>query len=111
MKIVRHVNTLFFHDGPQLIEAHDDKNRPYLGLLIGDGLPAQRFLFVATTSERLRELLAGREDLRTIFTTEAAQGWFLASADTPPEAGWRLEPQFAAFAESPWLPESGFVLS
>jgi hypothetical protein len=110
MKSVRYHSTLFFYDGPQVIEARDSIGGHYIGLLVDDGGELPCFVFVGTPPERLRDFRLGSVELRTLLVDHSAEGWFLASGEASPETRWSLVPQAIALTETHWLPEPGFVL-
>lgn len=109
MKNVRHHSTLFYYDGPQVIEARDGIGGHYVGLLTG-AAETPRFLVVGVAPERLREFRLGTLDLRSLLLAQADEGWFLTSTAADLSQPLTLEPQAGPLAASQLLPDEGFVL-
>jgi hypothetical protein len=110
MKTVQHHSTLFFYDGPQVIEARDGIGGHYVGVLVDDSGETPRYLFVGTAPERLREFRLGSLDLRTLVVEQAANGWYLGAGEGSATAPFVLEVQDGAIETCAFLPEPGFVL-
>jgi hypothetical protein len=109
MKTIRHHATLFYYDGPQVFEARDTIGGHYLALLTENLEGRARYLAVGVSPGRLREFRLGSTDLRTVLLAGADEGWFLTeAADLTEPLG--LAPQTSSLADSPYLPEAGFVL-
>ena len=55
MKHIRHTNTLFYYDGPQVFEARDAIGGHYVAVLAPSDGVDDRYLVVGVNPERLRQ--------------------------------------------------------
>ena len=107
MKTIQHTQTLFYYDGPQVIEARDAIGGHYVAVLTEDG----GYLVTGAAPSRLREFRAGTMDLRSLMLEVGRDEWFLTEV---PAAGLdeplALELQSGAIEDSGLLPDAGFLL-
>ncbi len=110
MNTIRHTATLFYYDGPQVFEARDEIGGHYVAVMVEPQGGLDRYLVAGIAPERLRQFRAGLLDLRSLLTERAVADWFLALApaglNVPPE----LQMADGSLADSPFLPDAGFVL-
>lgn len=109
MKTIRCTDTLFYYDGPQILEARDAIGGHYLVVMATADDGRDRCLAVGVAPERLRQFRAGALELRSLMVEAGREEWYLATAtnlDQPLE----IEPQQTPLAESHHLPDDGFVL-
>ena len=110
MRPISQIRTLVYYDGVQVFEGQDSDGVRYVGVLIDDSGPADRYLVAGVAPERLRLFRAGAVDLRTLFLEARPDEWRLADvADgfRAPLTPFRPEDSGACGA---LLPEEGFVL-
>jgi len=110
MKTIQHTSTLFYYDGPQIIEAQDPIGGHYIGVMVESEDDSERYLVVGASPERLRQFRVGALDLRSLFVERDAPEWYLANALDGDEQHLTLFPQSGPISESEYLPEAGFVL-
>ena len=108
MKTIRHTNTLFEYDGPQLFEARDADGGPYLALLVESEEGQDRYLVVRVAPDRLRQFRAGTLELKPLMAKEGKSQWYLATT-TDLNAPLALELQKTPLDER-FLPDEGFAL-
>ena len=110
MRPIGQIRILVYYDGVQVFEGRDSIGGHYVGVLIDDSRPADRYLVAGVAPERLRQFRAGAIDLRTLFLEAGPGEWLLADiADgfEGPLTPFRPEDPGACRA---LLPEEGFVL-
>ena len=110
MRPIGQIRTLVYYDGVQVFEGRDLVGSHYLGVLIDDSSPADRYLVAGVAPERLRLFRAGAVDLRTLFLEAGADAWRLvdvADGFKGPLTPFRPEDPDACRV---LLPEGGFVL-
>ncbi len=110
MKTVKPASTLYYYDGPQVLEARDAIGGHYIAVMVERLTDYDRYLVAGVAPERLRRFRSGILDLRTLLVDADADEWYLASAPAGPEQLMTLEPQHRSLAESGLLPDEGFVL-
>ncbi|MDP1586915.1 MAG: hypothetical protein Q8M07_04200 [Prosthecobacter sp.] len=110
MKTIRHSETLFYYDGPQVFEARDAIGGHYIGVAVETDGDEERYLVVGVAPERLWEFRVGLLDLRSLMLEGGDGEWFLATAPQGLEEPLTLIPQEKPLAESEHLPKAGFVL-
>ncbi len=112
MKTVRYLGTLFYYDGPQVIEARDAIGGHYIGTLLAPETEADepRWLIAGVTPERLREFRTGALDLRALLVERPESDWYLADAASSLQAPFELLAGAGALVDTDLLPESGFLL-
>ena len=109
MTMIRHTNTLFDYDGPQLFEARGDDGDQYLALLVDSEEGGDRYLVVRVSSEILNQFRAGAIELRSLLALAGKEQWYLANSTNLDEP-LALELQNPPVAEH-FLPDEGFVLA
>ncbi len=110
MKTVKPASTLYYYDGPQVLEARDAIGGHYVAVMVEQMEGYDRYLVAGVAPERLRQFRSGILDLRTLLVDADADEWYLASAPAGLEKIMTLEPQHGSLAESGLLPDEGFVL-
>ena len=110
MKTIRAINTLYYYDGPQVIEARDAIGGHYVAVMVEPLEEHDRYLVVGVPPERLRQFRSGTLDLRTLLAAARDDEWYLAPAPVSLDQLMALEPQHRPLVESPFLPDEGFVL-
>ena len=120
MKSIRHTNTLFYYDGPQVFEARDAIGGHYVALTLGpklrpetaalsDGL-GDRYLVAGVAPERLRQFRVGTIDLRSLLVSSDSEERYVATSRNGVESALDLERLTTPLIESGYLPDEGFLL-
>jgi hypothetical protein len=110
MKTIRYTKTLFYYDGPQVVEARDAIGGHYVGVMVEPDGDQDRFVIRGVSPEGLRRFRSGLLDLRTLLLENDSEDWFLASPSTPAGEELTLTPQTGSLDDSGFLPEEGFLL-
>ena len=110
MKTIHPAGTLYYYDGPQVLEARDAIGGHYIAVMVDHLEDHCRYLVAGVAPERLRQFRSGILDLRTLLVDADAHEWYLASAPMGPEQLMTLEPQHTSLVGSGLLPAEGFVL-
>lgn len=110
MNTIRHVRTLYFYDGPQIIEARDAIGGHYVGVLIEPEGECDRFLVCGVSPARLREFRLGQMDLRSLLTGQDEARYFLATVSGALSEPLHLRALDQETDISAHLPDEGFVL-
>lgn len=111
MKTFTHTQTLFYYDGPQIIEGRDLFGGHYIGVMVEPDGEEDRYLIAGVVPESLRRFRAGGLDLRSLIKEHGPEEWYLATV----EGGLLDQPlkllsQPGALVASGFLPDSGFLL-
>ena len=110
MKLIWLTEILDYYDGIQIFAGQDANGGCYVGSLIDQAGPADRYLVTAAAPEHLQQFREGRLDLRTLLLTAPGGRWYLSldreGGDTP----LPLEPQVGPLAATDYLPEPGLFL-
>lgn len=111
MKTFTHTQTLFYYEGPQVIEGRDVFGGHYIGVMVEPDGESDRYLIAGVVPESLRKFRAGEMDLRSLIEEHGSDEWYLASAtggqlDQPLE----LLPQSNSLVASGFLPDPDFLL-
>ena len=109
MKTIRCTDTLFYYDGPQILEARDAIGGHYVVLMVDVHNDRDRFLAVGVAPDRLRQFRAGALDLKSLMLEAGSTEWYLASAKNL-EQPLAIELQRGPLSESSLLPDDGFLL-
>ena len=120
MKSIRHTNTLFYYDGPQVFEARDAIGGHYVAVMSGpelrpetaapsDGL-SDRYLIAGVAPEQLRQFRVGTIDLRSLLVSSDDDERYVATARNGVENALELERLTTPLIESGYLPDEGFLL-
>lgn len=110
MKTIRHTKTLFYHDGPEVIEARDDDGREYVGVRVDSGDNGDRFLLICVTTVGFREFRAGSLDLRSLILGDSEKEWFLGVVAGEFGEFHELTRRDDLIESTGFLPEPGFFL-
>lgn len=103
-KIIHHIETLIYYDGPELFLAADQIDTHYLCLLI-ERNEVDRFLCVPASKKRISEFYNGMVDLRDIYLSPETKELF--SVETKDLTYKKLLLQPIADVSEAWLPETG----
>ena len=108
MKHLRYRSTLYYYDGPQVIEARDTIGGHYVGVLVDDANGLDRYLCAGVAPERLDDFRNGRLDLRTLMTEgdDVVHLFATGTLDEPLRTSDIADP----VTLDDCLPEPGFVL-
>ena len=109
MKTIRCTDTLFYYDGPQILEALDAIGGHYLVVMVNVGDDRDRCLAVGVAPDRIRQFRAGALDLKSLMVEAGSEEWHLATA-TNLEQPLAIELQQTPLSESGLLPDDGFFL-
>ena len=110
MSVIRQVSTLYFYDGPQIIEARDAIGGHYIGVLTAPEGDQDQFLVCGVAPDRLREFRGGGVDLRTLLTERDEATYFLAAFENAGSDSLRLMAVDRGQVFSRHLPDDGFLL-
>ena len=110
MKTIRHTNTLFSYDGPQVFEAQDASGGQYIAVAVEAQNGLDRYLVTGVGPERLRQFRAGRLDLRALLVEAGTGEWYLTIPAAGLDQPLALVPQHVSIEASGFLPDAGFVL-
>ena len=110
MKHIRHTNTLFYYDGPQVFEARDAIGGHYLAVLAPSNGTDDRYLVVGVNPERLRQFRSGVLDLRSLLLESDEEVRYLATAEDGLDQPVALERLPGSFMVGELLPDFDFVL-
>ena len=110
MKTIRHTNTLFYYDGPQVFEARDAIGGHYIAVMIESKDTHDRYLVTGVAPERLRQFRSGILDLRSLLAASNEEEWYLATTTAGLDKPLELSRQITSLVESGLLPDDGFVL-
>jgi hypothetical protein len=110
MKTIRHKTTLFYYDGPQVIEARDAIGGHYLAVMTNDQEDGDRYLVVGIAPEQLRQFREGSRELRSLLIESGREEWYLGKMTAGLEEPMVLDLQHGSLPESDLLPDDGFVL-
>lgn len=108
MKHLRYRSTLYYYDGPQVIEARDTIGGHYVGVLVDDANGFDRYLCAGVAPERLDDFRNGRLDLRTLMTEgeDPLHLFAMGALDEP----LRVSAVDSSVTLDDYLPEPGFML-
>lgn len=119
MKSIRHTNTLFYYNGPQVFEARDAIGSHYVAVMAGpephsgtaapSGGPGERYLVARVAPERLRQFRAGAIDLRSLLVGSDEDERYMATAQNGVENALGIERLTTPLVESGYLPDEGFL--
>ena len=110
MKKIRHTNTLFYYDGPQIFEARDAIGGYYIAVGVDSEDTNGRFLVAGVAPERLRKFRSGALDLRSLLIHSDDEERYLATVDTDLNHPLELNRLSTTLTDSGLLPDAGFVL-
>lgn len=110
MKTIRHHATLYYYDGPQVLEARDAIGGHYVAVLVETTGEILRYLVAGVAPERLRDFRVGATDLRSVLLSQSVEGWFIAEAGADLSQPLVLQAQATPLTDYPLLPDEGFFL-
>jgi hypothetical protein len=110
MKAIRHAETLYYYEGPQVFEARDGIDGHYIAVMVEPDGGQDQYLVARVEPESLRQFRMGTLDLRSLLTERDDEEWFLAKAIGGLDAPLVLQSQPTTLAASSFLPEPGFLL-
>ena len=108
MRRLHYQNTLYYYDGPQVIELRDAIGGHYVGVLVDVVDGQDRYLCTGVAPERLADFRIGGVDFRVLMTEQADGSYLFATG----ELGAALTCTSVADAQTltDSLPDPGFVL-
>lgn len=107
MKAIRHTSTLYYYDGPQVVEACDEIGGRYIAVMIEPDETTDRYVVAGTPPELLRQFKVGSIDLRSLLVESSKDEWFIGKCEE--ENHLSLTPQSGSILPD-FLPEPGFIL-
>ena len=110
MKTIRHTNTLFYYDGPQVFEARDSIGGHYVAVMVGSDSLNERCLVAGIAPERLRQFRTGVLDLRSLLIESDEEEQYLATVAAGLDYPLVLDHLRTPLLDSGFLPDAGFVL-
>jgi hypothetical protein len=110
MKTIRHTNTLFYYEGPQIFEARDTIGGHYIAVAVESETAQNRYLVAGVSPERLHQFRSGTLDLKSLLAEDGEAEWYLATAEAGLDQPLTLETQTIPLTTSGLLPDAGFVL-
>ena len=107
---IRHHRTLVEYEGKQVIEARDEYQKQYLGILVNGSEP--RYLMVELAPHVMDMAISKGEDLRETILGSAPRHRYM-TLGTPEQAGEpvAMEAYWGPILEDDVLPDAGFRLS
>lgn len=108
-RIIRHVKTLVFYDGPQLFLSADQFKTQYLCLLVECKSDLERYLCVPISPRRLSEFYSGGIDLRKIYEKPEIEELFYSDIRDEPEQQIILTSIAKEKIPESWLPDEGYI--
>ncbi|MDE0092967.1 MAG: hypothetical protein OXO49_00455 [Gammaproteobacteria bacterium] len=76
IKFITYKSTLFYYDGPKVIEARDEIGGHYLGTVFDSESNGFKYLIVGVNPARLYALRRGEVDLCTLMKESSEFGWY-----------------------------------
>lgn len=110
MKTIRHTNTLFYYDGPQVFEARDAIGGHYVAVMVETDHTKERYLVAGVAPEQLRQFRSGMLDLRSLLIKSDKEDQYLATVAFGLDNPLALEHLLTPLIDSGFLPDPGFVL-
>ncbi len=110
MKTIRHTNTLFYYDGPQVFEARDAIGGHYVAVMVETDRTNEYYLVAGVAPEQLRQFRSGMIDLRSLLIEADKEEQYLAAVNSDLEHPLELEHLHTPLMDSGFLPDAGFVL-
>lgn len=110
MKTIHHHQTLFYYDGPQVIEARDAIGGHYVAVMVESEDEHDRYLVTGVPPGLLRDFRSGRTDLRSVMIIGGEPEWYLTSIKEGLDGPLKLEVQTGNIGDSGFLPSQGFML-
>ena len=110
MKTIRHTETLYYYDGPQIFIAKDNDNARYIVVCVDSGYIGDTFLVSKVSYERIVHFRTGLIDLRTLLVDSSKDGWFIGKHERGCDQEIILEQQRGPIKDNQYLPDSGFFL-
>lgn len=110
MRIVNHVQTLHYYDGPEVILAEDQLGSRYVCSLVSDSGEDWEFLCVPASDGRIDAFRAGDVDLRDVLSQPETKEYFVTRAPSGKMTGMELELVNEGQVHPDWLPDAGFFL-
>ena len=110
MKHIRHANTLFYYDGPQVFEARDAIGGHYVAVLAPSDGADDRYLVAGVNPERLRQFRSGALNLRSFLVESDEDVRYLATVANGLDHPLTLERLPASLLDGGLLPDFDFVL-
>ena len=109
MKTIRHIETLFYYDGPQVFEARDAIGGHYVAVMVAPRSEQDRYLIRGVAPEKLRQFRSSKLDLRSLMLDGGDETWYLAEVEMGLDHPLKLEEQKQSILSSGFLPEPGFL--
>lgn len=110
MKTIRHTNTLFYYDGPQVFEARDAIGGHYVAVMVETDHTSERYLVAGVAPEQLRQFRSGMLDLRSLLIESDKEERYLATVGSGLDNPLVLEHLRTPLIDRNLLPAPGFVL-
>ena len=110
MKLIRLTEILDYYDGIQIFAGRDANGGGYVGSLIAQAGPADRYLATAAAPEHLQQFWPGRRALRTLLLSAPGGRWYLSLDQEGGDTPLHLEPQSGPLTATDYLPEPGLFL-
>jgi hypothetical protein len=110
MKTINYHKTLFYYDGPQIIEGRDSIGGHYIAVMLNAEGQNDRYMVIGVEPEKLRQFRSGTLDLRRLLDNGDQDNWYTTTVKSGLQKPLELEPQQIKLSESGLLPDDGFVL-
>lgn len=111
MKTVQHNATLFYYDGPQVIEARDRIGGHYVGVLIDTPDGEDQFAVVGIPPQQLRDFRSGVCDLRTLMLDNSKDEFWITEHVKDLNLPINLIARNGDIEALGYLPDEGFFLA
>lgn len=107
---IRPTKILDYYDGVLVFTAKDPAGGQYIGSIIDSDKGIDRYLVKGAAPERIKDLEAGRIDLRRLLLENPAAPWYLAYDGAAPDRPLELHPQDGPLAATDFLPADGYFM-
>ncbi len=110
MKTIEITEILEYYDGIQTFAARDPIGGHYVGQMTETVGDHDRYAVVGVRPKRLKDLRAGKVDLRTLLLETPAGQWYTMMPEGEVDDPQELIPQSTPLAQSDWLPQDGYFI-
>jgi hypothetical protein len=110
MKTLQIKSTLYYYDGPQILELRDSFGGSYVGILTSTTEDGDQYLATGVSPESLRRFRAGLLDLRELLLEFGQESWYLSERMVSLDNEIAFKHQTAALTDTELLPDAGFIL-
>lgn len=110
MKALHFTKTLYYYDGPQVVELKDEYGGYFIALMIATDADGERFVATGVSPGSLRRFREGASDLRTLMLEYGDREWYLSQSPFDFNHAVQFEPQQGRLSATSFLPDDGFTI-